>query len=69
MVVGAGVHELGHNQIIMMVIGVVRKCSLYLLEQGDTGSFKIAKHIKVRIFWLKDFFDDDEIEHNSRSIC
>ena len=28
-----------------------------LLEQG-TGSFKRAKHIKVRFFWLKDLIDD-----------
>ena len=31
-----------------------------LLEQG-TGSFKRAKHIKVRFFWLKDLIDDGEI--------
>ena len=31
-----------------------------LLEQG-TGSFKRAKHIKVRFFWLKDLIDDGEV--------
>ena len=31
-----------------------------LLEQG-TGSFKRAKHIKVRFFWLKDLIDEGEI--------
>ena len=31
-----------------------------LLEQG-TGTFKRAKHIKVRFFWLKDLIDDGEI--------
>ena len=36
------------------------KCSMRLLEQG-TGSFKRAKHIKVRFFWLKDLIDDGEI--------
>ena len=28
---------------------------------GGTGSFKRAKHIKVRFFWLKDLIDGDEI--------
>ena len=31
-----------------------------LLEQG-TGSFKRAKRIKVRFFWLKDLIDGSEI--------
>ena len=52
--------ELGHNQLTI-VIGVDNKCSMHLLEQG-TGSFKRAKHIKVRFFWLKGFIDDGEIE-------
>ena len=30
------------------------------IEQG-TGSFKRAKHIKVRYFWLKDLIDEEEI--------
>ena len=33
---------------------------MHLLEQG-TGSFKCAKHIKVRYFWLKDLIDEEEI--------
>ena len=33
---------------------------MHLLEQG-TGSFKRAKHIKVRYFWLKDLIDEEEI--------
>jgi hypothetical protein len=41
-------------------IGVDNKCSMYLLEQG-TGSFKRAKHIKVRYFWLKDLIDEGEV--------
>ena len=31
-----------------------------LLEQG-TGSFKRAKHIEVRFFWLKDLIDGGEV--------
>ena len=34
--------------------------ALRLLEKG-TGSFKRAKHIKVRFFWLKDLIDEGEI--------
>ena len=30
------------------------------MAQG-TGSFKRAKHIKVRLFWLKDLIDDGDI--------
>ena len=41
-------------------IGVDNKCSMYLLEQG-AGSFKRAKHIKVRYFWLKDLIDEGEV--------
>ena len=52
--------ELGHDQSTI-IIGVDNKCSMHLLEQG-TGSFKRAKHIKVRYFWLKDLIDEEEIE-------
>ena len=31
---------------------------MHLLEQG-TGSFKRAKHIKVRHLWLKDLIDEE----------
>ena len=41
-------------------IGVDNKCSMYLLEQG-TGSFKRAKHIKVRYFWVKELIDEGEV--------
>ena len=34
---------------------------MHLLAQGN-GSFKRAKHIKVRYFWLKDLIDEEEIE-------
>ena len=35
-------------------------CSIAMLKQG-TGSFKRAKHIKVRFFWLKDLIDSGDI--------
>ena len=50
---------MGHAQLTIE-IGVDNKCSMRLLEQG-TGSFKRAKHIKVRFFWLKDLIDEGEI--------
>ena len=53
------VQALGYAQSIIE-IGVDNKCSMRLLEQG-TGSFKRAKHIKVRFFWLKDLIDGGEI--------
>ena len=53
------VQELGFTHLTAE-IGVDNKCSMRLLEQG-TGSFKRAKHIKVRFFWLKDLIDGDEI--------
>ena len=31
-----------------------------MLDAG-TGSFKRAKHIKVRYFWLKDLIDEEEV--------
>ena len=31
-----------------------------MLAQG-TGSFKRAKHIKVRFFWVKDLIDEGEV--------
>ena len=47
--------ELGHVQLTIE-IGVDNKCSML-----GTGSFKRAKHIKVRYFWLKDLIDEEEI--------
>jgi hypothetical protein len=31
-------------------------CAMQMMKQG-AGSFKRAKHIKVRFFWLKDLMD------------
>ena len=44
--------ELSFAQLTIQ-IGVDNKCSMRLLEQGER-SFKRAKHINVRFFWLKD---------------
>ena len=49
-----------HFDQLTIEIGVDNKCSMRLLEQG-TGSFKRAKHIKVRFFKLKDLIDEGEI--------
>lgn len=54
------VQELGVAQLTIE-IGVDNQCSMHLLAHG-TGSFKRAKHIKVRFFWLKDLIDEGEIE-------
>jgi hypothetical protein len=40
---------------------VVSTCAMQMVKQG-TGSFKRAKHIKVRFFWLKDLIDQGIIE-------
>ena len=53
------IQELGYVQGII-VIGVDSKCSMRLLEQG-TGSFKKAKHTKVRLFWPRDLIDEGAI--------
>jgi hypothetical protein len=47
--------ELGFHQETV-VIYQDSTCSIAMLKQG-TGSFKRAKHIKVRFFWLKDLID------------
>jgi hypothetical protein len=36
-------------------------CAMQMVKQG-TGSFKRAKHIKVRFFWLKDLLDQGVLE-------
>jgi hypothetical protein len=36
-------------------------CAMQMVKQG-TGSFKRAKHIKVRFFWLKDLLDQGLLE-------
>ena len=53
------VQELGFNQLTIE-LGVDSKCSMHLMAQGN-GSFKRAKHIKVRFFWLKNLIDDGAI--------
>ena len=53
------IQELGFTQMTIE-IGVDNKCSMHLLAQG-TGSFKRAKHIKVRFFWVKDLIDEGEV--------
>jgi hypothetical protein len=47
--------ELGYPQR-SVTIEQDNTCSMAILKQG-TGSFKRAKHIKVRFFWLKDLID------------
>ena len=54
------VQELGVVQLTTE-IGVDNQCSMHLLTRG-TGSFKRAKHIKVRFFWVKDLIDEGEVE-------
>jgi hypothetical protein len=36
-------------------------CAMQMVKQG-TGSFKRAKHLKVRYFWLKELIDEGSIE-------
>ena len=38
-------------------IRVDNRCAMHLWVQ-ETGSFKRAKHNKVRFFWVKDLIDD-----------
>ncbi len=47
--------ELGIKQEMIPML-VDSTCAMQMLKQG-TGSFKRAKHIKVRYFWLKDLID------------
>jgi hypothetical protein len=54
------VEELGYQQ------GTIRvfhdsTCAMAMLEQG-TGSFKRAKHIKVRFFWVRDLVDREVVK-------
>jgi hypothetical protein len=51
--------ELGFPQDTV-VIQQDSTCSIAMLKQG-TGSFKRAKHIKVRFFWLRDLIDAGEV--------
>jgi hypothetical protein len=52
--------ELGYAQKKVPVL-VDSTCAMQMVKQG-TGSFKRAKHIKVRFFWLKDLIDQGFIE-------
>ncbi len=37
------------------------QCAMQMLQQG-TGSFKRAKHIKVRFFWMKELLDNGSLK-------
>jgi hypothetical protein len=52
--------ELGYeqNKVPMLVDST---CAMQMVKQG-TGSFKRAKHIKVRFFWLKELIDQEMLE-------
>jgi hypothetical protein len=52
--------ELGYPQK-KVPMHVDSTCAIQMLNQG-TGSFKRAKHIKVRFFWMKDLIDQGLIE-------
>jgi hypothetical protein len=51
--------ELGYPQETV-TIQQDNKCSMEILRAG-TGSFKRAKHIKVRFFWLKELIDTGRV--------
>jgi hypothetical protein len=52
--------ELGYPQE-KVPMEVDSTCAMQMMKQG-TGSFKQAKHIKVRFFWLKELIDQGQIE-------
>jgi hypothetical protein len=52
--------ELGYPQDGPVVIDQDNKCTMDILRMG-TGSFKRAKHIKVRYFWLKQLIDEGSV--------
>jgi hypothetical protein len=52
--------ELGYPQGKVRMC-VDSTCAMQMIKQG-TGSFKRAKHIKVRFFWLKELIDQGQIE-------
>jgi hypothetical protein len=52
--------ELGYKQKTV-VMHVDSTCAMNMVKNG-TGSFKRAKHIKVRYFWLKDLIDEGIIK-------
>jgi hypothetical protein len=51
--------ELGYPQDTV-IIAEDNKCSIEILKAG-TGSFKRAKHIKVRYFWMKELIDTGRV--------
>jgi hypothetical protein len=52
--------ELGYFQG-KVPMNVDSTCAIQMMKQG-TGSFKRAKNIKVRFFWLKELIDQGQIE-------
>jgi hypothetical protein len=52
--------ELGYMQKKVPML-VDSTCAMQMVKQG-TGSFKRAKHIKVRFFWLKHLIDQGFVE-------
>ena len=52
--------ELGYPQECVPMY-VDSTCAMQMMKQG-TGSFKRAKHIKVRFFWMKDLIDEGKIK-------
>jgi len=53
-------NEIGYSQKKVPML-VDSTCAMQMVKQG-TGSFKRAKHIKVRYFWLKDLIDEGMLE-------
>mmetsp|Transcript_10028 Transcript_10028/g.14496 ORF Transcript_10028/g.14496 Transcript_10028/m.14496 type:complete len:166 (-) Transcript_10028:199-696(-) len=51
--------ELGYPQECVPMY-VVSTCAMKMLKQG-TGSFRRAKHIKVRFFWMKELINEGKI--------
>jgi len=52
--------ELGYSQECIPMY-VDSTCAMQMIKQG-TGSFKRAKHIKVRFFWIKDLIGTEKIK-------
>jgi hypothetical protein len=52
--------ELGYPQDCVPMY-VDSTCAMQMLNQG-MGSFKRAKHIKIRFFWMKDLIDQGKIK-------
>jgi hypothetical protein len=52
--------ELGFPQKTV-IMEVDSTCAIAMMRQG-TGSFKRAKHIRIRWFWLKSLIDDGRLE-------